>query len=201
LDKQNPVSHPDGLYNVISQGVLFIASRRRVLNKQRPILVKAILFLFLFLILVSGCRSPGPTNTSTLRYPADISGSVIIASYIIVMREIYVPAVDVLWVANIKFTNRSYELPDISSYDHWNVVAGNTYYGIPEILKIDKLPLLTVAADQTEEKLVCFQVPANLNIGSARLAYQAQKLVSLGQLTGGRVVNGYNWDFKNAISQ
>jgi hypothetical protein len=171
------------------------------LEKQRSILVKITLCLFVFLIVVSGCRSTGPANQSTDRYPADMSGSVIIASYIIVMREIYVPAVDVLWVTNIKFTNRSYELPDISSYDHWNVVAGDTYYGIPEILKIDKLPLLSVPVDQTEEKLVCFKVPVSLNIGSARLVYQAQNLLSFGQLSGGRVVDGYNWDYKNAISQ
>ncbi len=117
------------------------------------------------------------------------------------MRETYVPVNDVLWVANIKFTNRSYELPDISSYDHWNIVAGDIYYGIPELLKIDKLPLLTVPAGQTEEKLVCFQVPASLNIGSARLAYQTQKLVSFGQLTGGRVVEGYDWDNKFVLDR
>jgi hypothetical protein len=170
------------------------------LSKQQPVFITAILCLFLFAILVSGCRLPGPKNISTDKYSADISGTFIIASYIIVMREIYIPSVDVLWVANIKFTNRSYELPDISSYDHWNIVAGETYYGIPEILKIDKLPLLTVPVGQTQEKLVCFQVPASLNTGSARLAYQSQKLVSFGQLSGGRVVEGYNWDYKNAVN-
>jgi len=119
---------------------------------------------------------------------------------------------------DIVFTNNGYEItgpppaptyapteqprdPDISGYDHWNVVAGGKYYRIPELLDMDKPPLLTVPIGQTKKTVVCFQVPGNLKLSDAQLYYQAQKVVSLGSLTGGEKAAGYDWDLKTIVNK
>jgi len=157
---------------------------------------------FLFLALTLSCQSPVPTDIPNEQYPADISGRVIIAGFLSEQGSIYNPPGDeTFWVVDITFTNRAYELPDISGYDHWNIVVGDKYYWIPELLKQDSLPLLNVPANQTEEKMVCFQVPSSLKVGDARLAYQAQKLVSFGWLTGDGKVAGYDWGSRTAVNK
>ena len=154
------------------------------------------------LALTLSCQSPVPTNTQNEQYPADISGRVIIAGFLSEQGSIYSPPNDeTFWVVDITFTNKAYELPDISGYDHWNVVAGDKYYWIPELLKMDKLPLLFVPAGQTEKKVVCFQVPGSLKLRDARLFYQAQKLVSFGPLTGGEKAAGYDWGSKTVVNK
>jgi hypothetical protein len=80
-------------------------------------------------------------------------------------------------------------------------VFGDKYYWIPELLKQDTLPLLNVPANQTEKKVVCFQVPSSLKVSNARLAYQSQKLISFGPLTGGGKVAGYDWGSKTVVNK
>ena len=156
--------------------------------------IQLTLCLVMFLALTLSCQSPVSTDTPNEQYPADISGRVIIAGFLSEQGSIYSPPNDeTFWVVDITFTNKAYQLPDISGYDHWNIVVGDKYYWIPELLKQDRLPLLNVPANQTEEKMVCFQVPSSLKVGDARLAYQAQKLVSFGWLTGDGKVAGYDW--------
>jgi hypothetical protein len=157
---------------------------------------------FLILALTLSCQSPVPTDIPNEQYPADISGRVIIAGFLSEQGSIYSPPNDeTFWVVDITFTNKAYELPDISGYDHWNIVVGDKYYWIPELLKQDSLPLLNVPANQTEEKMVCFQVPSSLKVGDARLAYQAQKLVSFGRLTSDGKVAGYDWGLRMVVNK
>jgi hypothetical protein len=157
---------------------------------------------FFIVALTLSCQSPVPTDIPNEQYPADISGRVIMAEFLSEQGSIYRPPNDeTFWVVDITFTNKAYELPDISGYDHWNIVVGDKYYWIPELLKQDRLPLLNVPANQTEKKIVCFQVPSSLKVGDARLAYQAQKLVSFGRLTGDGKVAGYDWGSRTAVNK
>jgi hypothetical protein len=149
---------------------------------------------FLILVFTLSCQPPVTTDIPDGQYPADISGRVIIAGFLSEQGSVYSPPDnEAFWVVDITFSNKSYELPDISNYDHWNIVVGNKYYWIPELLKQDRLPLLNVPANQTAKKVVCFQVPGGLKAGDARLAYQAQKLVSFGKLTINGKVARYDW--------
>jgi hypothetical protein len=172
-------------------------------------------------LLILGCQSSVPTNTPTgqTRYPADISGHVTIVGFLRAQGSVYSPPNnETYWVVDIVFTNNGYEItgpppaptnapteqprdPDISGYDHWNVVAGGKYYRIPELLDMDKPPLLTVPIGQTKKTVVCFQVPGNLKLSDAQLYYQAQKVVSLGPLTGGEKAAGYDWDLKTIVNK
>jgi len=117
---------------------------------------------------------------------------------------------------HIVFTNNGYEItgppptnapteqprdPDISGYNHWNVVAGGKYYRIPEQLETDKPPLLTVPIGQTKKTVVCFQVPGNLKLSDAQLYYETQKVISLGPLTGSEKAAGYDWDLKTIVNK
>jgi len=165
-------------------------------------LILIAIWSFLILALTLSCQSRVPTDITDEQYPADISGRVTIAGFLSEQGAIYSPPHDeTFWVVDITFTNKAYELPDISGYDHWNIVVGDKYYWIPELLKQDRLPLLNVPANQTEKKVVCFQVPSSLKVGNARLAYQAQKLVSFGRLVGGGKVAGYDWGSRTVVNK
>lgn len=176
------------------------------------------LCLVIILLLILGCQSPVPTNTPTEQpqYPADISGHVTIVGFLRAQGSVYSPPNnETYWVVDIVFTNNGYEItgpppvstdvsteqprdPDISGYDHWDVVAGGKYYWP---LKMDEPPLLTVPIGQTKKTVVCFQVPGNLKLNDTRLYYQAQKVVSFGPLTGGEKAAGYDWDLKTIVNK
>jgi hypothetical protein len=172
----------------------------------------------LILAFTSGCQSPIPTNkpTEQPQYPANISGHVTIVGFLREHGSVYKPPKgESYWVVDIVFTNISYEItgpppvstnaspeqprdPDISSYDHWDIVAGGKYYWP---LEMDKPPLLTVPIGQTKKTVICFQVPDNLKLSDTRLYYQAQKEVSFGSLTGGDKAAGYDWDLKTTVDK
>ncbi len=145
--------------------------------------------------------TPAPTTTPN-QCPADIKGTVLIVGFLSAQATVYNPPADqTFWVVDITFINTNFELPDISSYDHWNVVAGTTYYWVPDVLKAEKQPTVFAPVGQIEKKVVCFQVPASLKLSDARLYYQAQKIVAFGPLTGGQKAAGYDWDLKTIVNK
>ena len=188
-------------------------------NRYFPFIPLTLCLVVVLLIL--GCQSSVTTNTPTgqTRYPADIRGHVTIVGFLREQGAVYSPPNnETYWVVDIVFNNNGYEItgpppaptnapteqpsdPDISGYDHWNVVAGGKYYRIPELLDMDKPPLLTVPIGKTEKTVVCFQVPGNIKLSDTQLYYQAQKVVSLGPLTGGEKAAGYDWDLKTIINK
>lgn len=147
---------------------------------------------------------------SVSAYPADISGRVIIPEYLKVRKVIMWKnegESDVFWVVEISIRNTSYEKAITGDCKDWQIEAGSEEYPLGEGLmralrykEVNTQDELSVPVGQSGNITVCFSVPDSLDVSDAVLCYRGQESYSYGELTGGDLVEAYDWNLK-AITQ
>jgi hypothetical protein len=169
-----------------------------------------ILFIAILCVIVAGCGRSPSTSSSNPTYPADISGHVVIPQYLYV-RDVTMwkneGETDVFWVVEISIKNISYERPfthDYDDYKNWQIVAGNETYplgeGLMRALRYKEIPEQdnwSIPVGQSGNITVCFSVPGTLKVSDAKLCYQGQEPYFYGKLTGGDMVEVYDWNSRN----
>ncbi len=177
----------------------------------------SIIQIFLSLLLVSvvavSCVKSSPTSSTSLSassnstYPANISGQVIIPEYLYAGKTLIwknAGGSNVFWVVEIDIENISYG-HDITyyydDYKNWQIVSGNETYSLEEGL-MRSLHYKTppnqddweIPKGQSGKITVCFSIPDRINVNDAALCYRGQEPYSYGKLTGGELVEVYDWN-------
>jgi hypothetical protein len=174
-------------------------------------IIQIVLSLVLLSVMVVSCEesnSTPSTSTSTdSTYPAYIRGHVIIPE------SLYARGVTiwksegestVLWVVEIYIENISYEDAITYYYDDykdWKIVAGGEVYSLSEgfmsslrYKEVSDKDDIEIPGGQTGNITFCFSVPDSLDVSDATLCYQGQEPYSYGKLTGGELVELYDWN-------
>lgn len=175
-------------------------------------ITQVFLVLMAVLVLLVSCEeSPAPSSTSASAlsdsaYPADISGRVIIPEYLYVRKVIMRKnegESDVFWVVEIYIKNTSYEKAITGDCKDWQIEAGGKVYplgeGLMQALRYKEVTTQDnpdILVRQSGSITVCFSVPDSLEVGDAVLCYRGQEPYSYGELTGGDLVEAYDWNLK-----
>jgi hypothetical protein len=173
-------------------------------------ITQVFLSLIAVFILVVSCEKLTSTSSTSIpassnsTYPADISGNVIIPEFLYV-RDVTMwkseGESDVFWVVEISIRNTSYEHDITLDCKNWQIMAGGEVYplgeGLMRALRYKEVPYQddwNIPTGQSGKIAVCFSVPDTLKVSDAILCYQGQEPYSYGKLTGGDLVEAYDWD-------
>jgi hypothetical protein len=166
-------------------------------------ITQVLLSLIAVFILVVSCEKL-PSTSSNSEYPADISGHVIIPE-VLYVRNVTMwkneGERENFWVVEISISNTSYEHNITHDCENWQIEAGGKVYplgeGLMRALRYKEVPYheeWDIPTGQSGKMTVCFSVPDTLKISDAIICYQGQEPYSYGKLTGGDLVEAYDWD-------
>jgi len=157
-------------------------------------------------------RFTGQTQEQFLsdqKYPAHISGRVVIADKVIAKNkdtqnriELISSEDKVWWVIDISVKNIGCEEEITASYDRWAVEAdAQIYYAKSYMDMIPASYPMNVIIGQTGQTTFRFLVPDGLRVGEAKLIYQGSGAAFYGTLSGGEKVPLYDWDSRTVVKE
>jgi hypothetical protein len=173
-------------------------------KKVLGISASSILIVGLCMAVVS-CGESAPVTSNSV-YPAEMNGNVIIPEYLCLgdtaIRNNEGES-KVFWVVEISIENKFYEQVISDDCNNWQIEAGDEIYHLGEGLMsslrtrdVTYLEKPEISTGQSGNMTFCFSVPDTLDVGDAILCYQGQEPCSYGELSGGDLVEAYDWNSK-----
>ena len=164
------------------------------------------ILIAVFCMVVVSCEESTTLTSASSEHPAEIIGDVIIPEYLCSGNSIIWNSEGegkVFWIIEITVRNNSYEKVISDDSNSWQIEAGNEIYPLGEALMgslhyrdLNFPDEGKIAMGQSGDITVCFSVPDTLEICNATLCYMGQEPYSFGELTGGEMVEAYDWNSK-----